>query len=85
MSDDAVRVERFDSTDDLVAAAAAAFVDAIVAAQRERVSASVVLTGGGTGIALLEQVRRAQGGIDWSAVDVYFGDERFRSTPRASM
>ncbi|WP_138996687.1 6-phosphogluconolactonase [Rhodococcus zopfii] len=77
MSDTPVRVERFDSGDALVAAAASAFVDAVVAAQRERVGASVVLTGGGTGIAVLEQVCREQGGIDWSAIDVYFGDERF--------
>ncbi|WP_226435456.1 6-phosphogluconolactonase [Rhodococcus yananensis] len=63
--------------DGVARAAAAAFVEAVVAAQAERVQASVVLTGGGTGIAVLEHVRAAQGDIDWSALNVYFGDERF--------
>ena len=68
---------RFAGADEVARAAAAAFVDAVVAAQRARVQAHVVLTGGGTGIAMLEHVRREQGGIDWSAMNVYFGDERF--------
>lgn len=67
----------FADADEVARAVAKAFVDAVVAAQRERVQAHVVLTGGGTGIAVLENVRRDQGGIDWSAVNVYFGDERF--------
>ncbi|WP_225727460.1 MULTISPECIES: 6-phosphogluconolactonase [unclassified Nocardia] len=69
--------EVLSDTDGLVAAAAARFVDVIVAAQRARGSASVVLTGGGTGIALLELVRREPGAIDWSRLDVFWGDERF--------
>ncbi|WP_029903223.1 6-phosphogluconolactonase [Nocardia brasiliensis] len=64
-------------TDSLVAAAAAKFVDVVVAAQAARGSASVVLTGGGTGIGLLEVVRKAPGAIDWSQLDVFWGDERF--------
>ncbi|MEV1132971.1 6-phosphogluconolactonase [Rhodococcus coprophilus] len=67
----------FADPDAVARAAAEAFVDAVVAAQRERLQAHVVLTGGGTGIAMLEHVGRDQGGIDWSAVNVYFGDERF--------
>ena len=44
--------------------------------------ASVVLTGGGMGVAVLEQVASlapagAGGPVDWSAVDVWWGDERF--------
>ncbi|EHK84729.1 6-phosphogluconolactonase [Rhodococcus pyridinivorans AK37] len=70
-------IRRFADADEVARAAASAFVDAVVAAQRERVQAHVVLTGGGTGIAMLEHVRRDQGAIDWSAVNVYFGDERF--------
>ncbi|NUS42182.1 MAG: 6-phosphogluconolactonase [Mycobacteriaceae bacterium] len=58
-------------------AAARHFVEAVTAAQAARGSAAVVLTGGGTGIGLLERVRLAPGGIDWSALDVYWGDERF--------
>ncbi|MEU2031973.1 6-phosphogluconolactonase [Nocardia amamiensis] len=64
-------------TESLVAAAAARFVSVVVAAQAERGAASVVLTGGGTGIALLEQVRKSPGDIDWSRLDVFWGDERF--------
>ncbi|KIA59810.1 6-phosphogluconolactonase [Nocardia vulneris] len=64
-------------TDSLVAAAAAKFVDVVLAAQAARGSASVVLTGGGTGIGLLEVVRKAPGAIDWSQLDVFWGDERF--------
>ncbi|MDH6678884.1 6-phosphogluconolactonase [Rhodococcus sp. LBL1] len=70
-------IHRFADTDALVRAAAERFVDAVVAAQQARGSAAVVLTGGGTGIALLEHVRANPGTIDWSALDVFFGDERF--------
>ena len=61
----------------LVDAARSRFVDVVTAAQAERGSASVVLTGGGTGIALLEALRQDSGSIDWANVDIYFGDERF--------
>ncbi|MBW8820055.1 MAG: 6-phosphogluconolactonase, partial [Streptomyces sp.] len=42
-------------------------------------SASVVLTGGGLGISVLDAVRRspARDAVDWSRVDVWWGDERF--------
>jgi 6-phosphogluconolactonase len=53
----------------------------LAAAQQAHGSASVVLTGGGVGIAVLEHVaalhRGAGTGVDWSAVDVWWGDERF--------
>ncbi|RJQ75817.1 6-phosphogluconolactonase [Pseudonocardiaceae bacterium YIM PH 21723] len=63
----------------LAAAAAARLVDRIVAAQGARGHASVVLTGGGTGMGTLRAVREldAKDAIDWSAVDLYWGDERF--------
>ncbi|GAB4585418.1 6-phosphogluconolactonase [Nocardia sp. IFM 10818] len=70
-------VETFATTDELVRAAAARFVAEVVEAQRLRGSASVVLTGGGTGIKLLEWVREAPGDIDWSTLDIFWGDERF--------
>jgi 6-phosphogluconolactonase len=41
-------------------------------------TASVVLTGGGVGIAVLERVAAVTGDrVDWTAVDVWWGDERF--------
>jgi 6-phosphogluconolactonase len=47
-------------------------------AQTTHGTASVVLTGGGVGIAVLEQVAAVTGDrVDWSAVDVWWGDERF--------
>ncbi|GAA4618249.1 6-phosphogluconolactonase [Saccharopolyspora hordei] len=63
----------------LAAAAAARLITKLVDAQAERGEASVVLTGGRTGIGVLEQVRRspARDAVDWSRVDVYWGDERF--------
>lgn len=61
----------------VVDAARSRFVEVVTAAQQERGTASVVLTGGGTGIALLEALRKDSGSIDWSNVDIYFGDERF--------
>ncbi|MFC8530535.1 6-phosphogluconolactonase [Nocardia sp. NPDC057227] len=72
---DSVQVEL--DGDALVAAGAAHFVRIVVAAQRARGSASVVLTGGGTGIGLLKLVRESPGEIDWSRLDVFWGDERF--------
>lgn len=70
-------VLRFLDTQALVDAARSRFVEVVTAAQAERGSASVVLTGGGTGIALLEALREDSGAIDWARVDIYFGDERF--------
>ncbi|MEU6130840.1 6-phosphogluconolactonase [Saccharopolyspora sp. NPDC047091] len=63
----------------LAAAAAARLITRIVDAQAARGSASVVLTGGRTGIGVLEQVRNspARDAVDWANVDVYWGDERF--------
>ncbi|RVW03384.1 6-phosphogluconolactonase [Rhodococcus spongiicola] len=79
MSDTSSRneIHRFTDTAELVRATAERFVDAVVTAQNARGSAAVVLTGGGTGIAVLEHVRDNPGAIDWDALDVFFGDERF--------
>ncbi|GAA2345017.1 6-phosphogluconolactonase [Saccharopolyspora halophila] len=65
--------------DVLAAAAAARLITRIADAQAARGSASVVLTGGRTGIGVLERVRRspALDAVDWSSVDFYWGDERF--------
>ena len=75
MSD--VVVEKFSDAGQLVDAAAARLVTTIVDAQKARGFASIVLTGVGTGIALLEKLREAPGDIDWSQIDLYWGDERF--------
>ena len=63
----------------LAAAAAARLVTRLVDLQATKGSASLVLTGGGTGIAVLEQLRRspARDAVDWSRLDLYWGDERF--------
>ena len=65
--------------DELAAAAAARLVTALVDAQSARGSASVVLTGGGVGTATLAAVAAspARGAVDWSRLDVWWGDERF--------
>ncbi|MDQ2587560.1 6-phosphogluconolactonase [Saccharothrix yanglingensis] len=63
----------------LAAATAARLLTALVDAQAARGTASLVLTGGRTGIAVLEQVRSspARDAVDWSRVDLWWGDERF--------
>ncbi|WP_158852286.1 6-phosphogluconolactonase [Saccharothrix deserti] len=63
----------------LAAATAARLVTRLVDAQNARGSASLVLTGGRTGIAVLEQLRAtpARDAVDWTRVDLYWGDERF--------
>jgi 6-phosphogluconolactonase len=65
--------------DVLAAAVAARLVTRLADAQARRGSASVVLTGGGVGIASLAAVRTApaRGAVDWRRVDVWWGDERF--------
>jgi 6-phosphogluconolactonase len=64
--------------DRLAQAVAASLVDRLSAAQAAHGSASVVLTGGGVGIAVLEQVAAVTGDrLDWTAIDVWWGDERF--------
>lgn len=63
----------------LAAAVAARLVTRLVDAQALRGAASVVLTGGGVGIAALDALRRspARGAVDWRQVDIWWGDERF--------
>jgi 6-phosphogluconolactonase len=47
----------------------------LASAQARSGTASVVLTGGRTGIAVLTALRSAT--LDWSSLDIYWGDERF--------
>ena len=68
--------------DRLARAVAAALVARLAAAQIVHGTASVVLTGGTIGIAVLEQAAAlaaepAREQVDWTAVDVWWGDERF--------
>jgi 6-phosphogluconolactonase len=68
--------------DRLARAAASAFVARVAAAQAVHGTASVVLTGGGVGTAMLEHVAALaeepeREVVDWTAVDVWWGDERF--------
>jgi len=62
----------------LARAVAARLVTRLVDAQSAG-SASVVLTGGGIGIAMLEELREnpARDAVDWRRLDVWWGDERF--------
>jgi len=66
----------------LAAAVASRLVTTLVDAQAARGSASVALTGGGTGTAMLEQLRTSAAcmAIDWSRLDIFWGDERFLPT-----
>jgi 6-phosphogluconolactonase len=63
----------------LARAVAARLVTALVDAQAARGSASVVLTGGGIGVASLRELAAspARDAVDWHALDVWWGDERF--------
>ncbi|GAA4859223.1 6-phosphogluconolactonase [Actinomycetospora straminea] len=63
--------------------AADRLLTALAEAQAARGSASVVLTGGGIGIGMLREVAALVDGgsrrddVDWGAVEVFWGDERF--------
>ena len=63
----------------LARAVAARLVTALVDAQAARGTASVVLTGGGIGIATLREIAAspARDAVDWGALDIWWGDERF--------
>ncbi|MDX6286510.1 MAG: 6-phosphogluconolactonase [Frankiales bacterium] len=68
---------------DLLAdAVAARLVTRLVDAQAAAGTASVVLTGGGIGTAVLAHLRDspARDAIDWRRLDVWWGDERFVPT-----
>ncbi|WMX47646.1 6-phosphogluconolactonase [Streptomyces roseicoloratus] len=60
-------------------AAAARLITKIVDAQAARGSASVVLTGGRNGNGLLAALRAApaRDAVDWSRLDLWWGDERY--------
>ena len=63
----------------LARAVAARLVTGLVDAQAAHGTASVVLTGGGVGVATLRELRDspARDAVDWGRLDVWWGDERF--------
>ena len=63
----------------LTAATAARLITALIDVQAQGRVPSVVLTGGGTGIGVLSHVLAspARDAVDWSRVEVFWGDERF--------
>ena len=63
----------------LAKAVAARLVTRLVDAAAARGTASVVLTGGGIGTAVLSELAAApaRDAVDWPHVDVWWGDERF--------
>ncbi|WP_346618960.1 6-phosphogluconolactonase [Blastococcus montanus] len=66
----------------LARAVAEAVVARLAAAQAVHGSASLVVTGGGMGIAVLERIaglaaEPVRETVDWTAVDIWWGDERF--------
>jgi 6-phosphogluconolactonase len=65
----------YDTADELASATADRLAAALASAQAARGTASVVLTGGRTGVAVLAALRSAA--LDWSSLDIYWGDERF--------
>lgn len=77
MSTPQTTVHTYPDSATLVAAAGDRLVGAIGAALAARGRARIVLTGGGTGIGLLRQVAAHGAAIDWTRVEVFFGDERF--------
>ncbi|MHA6615447.1 6-phosphogluconolactonase [Pseudonocardia sp. DLS-67] len=65
--------------DVLAAAVAARLTTKLVDLQAAGTTPKIVLTGGGTGIGVLEQLRAsvARDAVDWGKVEFYWGDERF--------
>ncbi|MEP6696514.1 MAG: 6-phosphogluconolactonase [Pseudonocardiales bacterium] len=63
----------------LARAVAARLVTRLVDCQSARGEASIVLTGGGVAIAMLEELQDnpARDAVDWRRLDVWWGDERF--------
>ncbi|HET9874519.1 MAG TPA: 6-phosphogluconolactonase [Mycobacterium sp.] len=70
-------VETYTDPPELVAAAGDRLAAAIEAAVAARGRALIVLSGGRNGIALLRRLGEHAQRIDWSKVQLFFGDDRF--------
>ena len=70
-------IETYVDAGELAAAAGARLVGAITSAIGNRGQAVIVLTGGTVGIALLRHVAAYAPDVDWSKVQLFWGDERF--------
>jgi len=70
-----VTVQTFPDTDALVAAAGDRLASAITEAIAQRGVATIVLTGGGTGTALLKRLGTHP--VEWGRVHLFWGDDRF--------
>ncbi|CAN5447894.1 6-phosphogluconolactonase [soil metagenome] len=70
-------IEKYSETAELVAAAGDRLIGAITSAIDARGQAYIVLTGGGTGVKLLKHIGEHGSAIDWSAVHLFWGDERY--------
>jgi len=70
-------IEKYADADALVTAAGERLVGAITTAIEARGVAHIVLTGGGTGVKLLEHLGDHGEAIDWSRVHLYWGDDRY--------
>lgn len=77
-----VEVVRHASASDLAEDTAARLITTIVERQASAARASICLTGGRIGTAVLAAVGAspARDGIDWAAVDIWWGDERYLPT-----
>ena len=66
----------------LAMSAAARLITQVVERQATQGSASLCLTGGGIGTAVLSAIAQGPGAdaVDWAAVDIWWGDERFVAT-----
>lgn len=77
MSTPTVLVHRDETV--LAQAVTARLITRLVDVQSARGSASIVLTGGGIGLAVLAELGRsgARDAVDWRNLDLWWGDERF--------
>lgn len=72
-----VSVHTYSDRAALVAAAGERLAEEIVSVVKFRGRASIVLTGGGTGIGMLKELAARADRIDWSKVHLFWGDDRF--------